>query len=218
MISFICFTPIKKAIIMPVSKKCELCTKDYLCRNDKSNTSRFCSRLCTSKNAGIVCNKNRQERWNNDSPEQVHTKMKTSFETFFNKTDGCWLWKKRNGLMLMDYGNFTFRGLSYKSNRAAWTIYNGPIPEGKYVLHKCDVRNCVNPSHLFLGTHHDNMKDMRAKKRHKPRAKLTVAQVNEIRKLLSIGVSTVKISKQYNVSTTCIWYIRHAKSWQTEAA
>lgn len=52
------------------------------------------------------------------------------------------------------------------THRAAWTVANGPIPEGLFVLHHCDNRRCVNVEHLFLGTGLDNMRDMAAKGRH----------------------------------------------------
>lgn len=53
------------------------------------------------------------------------------------------------------------------AHRVAWIIKNGPIKDGMYVLHKCDSRMCCNPDHLFLGTHQDNMDDMKRKGRSK---------------------------------------------------
>jgi hypothetical protein len=72
---------------------------------------------------------------------------------------GCWLWT--GGTSGYGYGHFSLpvRGCR-TAHRAAWTLYRGQIPAGLHVLHKCDVRCCVNPSHLFLGTHSDNMRDM----------------------------------------------------------
>lgn len=52
------------------------------------------------------------------------------------------------------------------THRAAWEIAYGPIPDGMFVLHKCDVRCCINPNHLFLGRHAENYRDCKAKKRH----------------------------------------------------
>lgn len=98
----------------------------------------------------------------------------------------CWAWKgsckPRNG-----YGHFHHRGKDYNAHRLAWELTRGPIPEGKHVLHKCDVANCVNPAHLFLGDHAENMADMRKKNRHSygekcVKAKLTEQQVIEIRR------------------------------------
>lgn len=82
-----------------------------------------------------------------------------------NKTATCWLWTaSRNwagyGLCLVGKN----RKLT-NAHRVSWEMANGKIKGGLHVLHKCDVRNCVRPDHLFLGTHRDNMLDMRAKGR-----------------------------------------------------
>lgn len=79
------------------------------------------------------------------------------------KLSGCWLWtasKSRTG-----YGLASYKGKTWLAHRASWTATNGAIPEGKLVLHKCDVRACINPDHLFLGSYKDNMDDMYRKGR-----------------------------------------------------
>src|SRR3990167_3892348 len=72
---------------------------------------------------------------------------------------GCWLW---TGATRYDgYGTRPWRGkTSAQAHRIAWEVFRGPIPDGLQVLHRCDVRCCVNPDHLFLGTQLDNMRDM----------------------------------------------------------
>jgi len=200
---------------MTLPKNCELCGKVYECRADKISSSRFCSVRCRSINGGKASWIKCQENWKKDSKEEFMLKMKNSFESFFEKGSEikCWLWKQKMGKASSDYGSFTFRGIGYKSNRVAWMIFRGEIPKDTYVLHTCDVRNCVNPNHLFLGTHADNMHDMAQKKRAKPRCKLSEEQVSEVRRLLALGVTTVRIAKDYGVTSTCIWYIKHNKSW-----
>jgi hypothetical protein len=111
-------------------------------------------------------------------------------------SSGCWLWKgtlnKRWG-----YGYFSISGKPHRAHRASYELLVGPIPDGLWVLHKCDVRKCVNPDHLFLGTREDNTQDMVAKNRQSrqrgdqsPRAKLTWDDVRAIR--AEYGKKTLK--------------------------
>ena len=72
-------------------------------------------------------------------------------------TSGCWLWKR--AINSAGYGLIGKEGKLYTAHRISWELHNGPIPEGIQVCHKCDVKYCVNPDHLFLGTQKDNMDD-----------------------------------------------------------
>lgn len=82
-----------------------------------------------------------------------------------NKTKSCWLWTGycKNGR----YGSIKFEGVYYQASAFSYMLTYGLTEKPKlHVLHKCDVPACVNPDHLFLGTHQDNMADMVRKKRH----------------------------------------------------
>lgn len=81
------------------------------------------------------------------------------FETNYipEPNSGCWLWtgaQHRQG-----YGSLSWKHKPMLAHRVSWEIYRGKIPDGLLVLHKCDLTCCINPDHLFLGTHSDNMFD-----------------------------------------------------------
>lgn len=136
---------------------------------------------------------------------------------------GCLLWigaTQRNGYGRAQWGK---RGQSYLVHRLAWQAANGPIPKGKVICHKCDVRACINPNHLFVGTQSDNIKDMYAKgrvPRHRgqaplpgmkhPAAKLTDDIVRQIR-------SDNRPAKEWAVETgvhqMTIYKIRNRLRW-----
>ena len=80
------------------------------------------------------------------------------------RENGCWLWQRAK--TNQGYGSLVIGGERWKAHRLAYSVFRGPIPEGLYVCHKCDVPQCVNPYHLFLGTHSDNMQDASKKGRN----------------------------------------------------
>lgn len=84
------------------------------------------------------------------------------FWAMVEKTETCWLWL---GGAIDGYGTITEEGRTVRAHRVSYKLHVGPIPTGLFVLHHCDVPSCVNPDHLFLGTHSDNMKDRQMKGR-----------------------------------------------------
>lgn len=146
-------------------------------------------------------------------------------EQFWNKvtkTASCWLWAgKKDG---KGYGvvfrTATGSASGVRAHRYAWEISNGSIPDGMYVCHHCDVKDCVRPSHLFLGTQLDNMRDCWTKGRvahgdRLPQTKLTKKQVSEIRELASRGITQEMIAAQFGIlSRAHVSRIISRKSWK----
>ena len=200
--------------VMPLQKNCLLCNKVYKPRKDNFNVAKFCSHYCSVKNNGFVTAKRRQDKWEQESNEEFLKNLNSSFEKFVSKKDSCWEWTGGTGGKGSEYGHFRFRGKRYKAHRVSFMIHKGEIPPKLYVLHKCDVRHCVNPEHLFLGTHTDNMNDMKSKKRQHGNQKFTIEQILKIREQLKSGIPAYRIAKENNVSNTCIFYIKHNMSWK----
>jgi hypothetical protein len=139
---------------------------------------------------------------------------------------GCWLWHAsvdRDG-----YGTFYHETRTIGAHRHAWALSNGPVPAGMFVRHKCDVPACVNPDHLELGTHAQNMRDMTERGRQArgevlaklkrgelaPHAKLTAAQVSEIRSTYAQGdVTRAELARRYGVSQVQIGNVVRGKCW-----
>lgn len=137
--------------------------------------------------------------------------------------DSCWMWTGTN--FNTGYGKFRTYGKIHLAHRAAWIIAHGPIPhDGSYhgscVCHRCDVHGCCNPSHLFLGTQGDNMRDRTTKGRvahgeNHYMAKLTTAQVIEIRSLYAAGgTSHRRLAKLFGLGEDSIGRIIKGSVWK----
>ena len=125
------------------------------------------------------------------------------------------------------YGRTHVNGQKVYVHRLTWTQTYGPIPDGLWVLHRCDNRRCYEPTHLFLGTHEDNMRDMAAKKRshshgglhgeRNPAAKLTEEDVREIRRHYANGSTVGELQSLYGMSHFAIYRIVTGKGWRKVA-
>jgi len=140
---------------------------------------------------------------------------KETFHTRFTvKESGCWEWNGRtakNG-----YASFSFNKKIEYAHRMSYRFHIGDIPDGLLVCHSCDNRKCVNPSHLFLGTHKDNLLDMKSKGRslrgdssHK--SKLTDMQIFEIMEANEFGVSMKQLSLLYDVDMNYLYQVKRGE-------
>jgi hypothetical protein len=126
----------------------------------------------------------------------------------------CQIWD--GGITVHGYGYVYLDGKQEKAHRVAWQLYRGEIPQGLCVLHHCDIRLCVNPNHLFLGTRSDNLRDMTEKGRRVSgerhgMSKLTADQVKQIRES---NETQAKIATNFGVSRSLVGFIKQNKRWK----
>lgn len=129
-------------------------------------------------------------------------------------SDACWLWlayRDTNG-----YGWVAHNRRKTGAHRVAWELTNGPILDGQHVLHRCDNPGCVNPDHLFLGTHGDNMADMREKLRHPYGSNCSWAKLteNDVRRIRKDGRVLREIADEFNTTAQNISLIKQRARWR----
>jgi len=148
------------------------------------------------------------------------TMTQKDIDRFWSKVDvrepnNCWIF--RTASKAKSYPGFWYQGEPWAAHRFSMMLFIGEEPKLS-VLHTCDVPRCVNPAHLFLGTHDDNMKDMHAKGRFVPsrgNTKLTDKKVLAIRDEYAAGRTTLKeLGIKYGVHFTTIQLIVKRKKWK----
>lgn len=151
-------------------------------------------------------------------PKPIKT-LEERFWEYCSKDDpqSCWEWQ--GGTNNYGYGRFSFNNHKVLAHRVSWEIHFGPIPDGLGVLHHCDNPLCVNPNHLFLGTHQENMADKIKKRRHNfgqrnGAAKLTRDDVIAIRDRASHGSTYSELADYFGVKKETIAGIIHRRSWR----
>lgn len=182
----------------PVPRTCEACGTGFVIKLSavKRGKGRFCSRACAAPNQRSS-HAPFAERWAAGADR--------------SNPDACWLWTKGKskagyGMIMRDMK----RGREY-AHRIAYELHYGVSADGLDVCHRCDTPACVNPTHLFLGTATDNLRDMARKGRNDgPAPKLTAKQVREIRALRG-SLSQMAIAMRFGVSASAVYKIFHGK-------
>lgn len=129
---------------------------------------------------------------------------------------GCWEWQGSERTPGRGYGQMKIARKNCSAHRVSYEVFCGEIGEGLFVCHCCDNPKCVNPEHLFLGTHADNVADQVAKRRQvlgtvNGRAKLSEADVQAIR--AAEGVTQKDLAARFGICRQQVSHIRTGKQW-----
>lgn len=135
--------------------------------------------------------------------------------------DCCWEWGgayRANG----GYGAFTIGRKTFSASRFSYEMANGPIPNGLWILHKCDNRKCVRPEHLEAGNQSKNLRDCVARGRHVPpkgerngMAILTALEVGKIRSEYDgKRGSMTRLAKKFGVSVPAVHSVIRRNRWK----
>lgn len=172
-------------------------------------------------------------------------KPETTFENFMQRVDKtgeikrislgpCWVWM--GGTNKDGYGRIRYRGATVSAHRLSWYYHYRDIPDGMSVLHRCDNPACVNPSHLFLGTQLDNVRDCASKgrrnyargnnsgaRKHPEKlargeshgnSKMTNLLVLELRKLYDSGTKIGELAKKFDLTYRGAMMIAKRMTWK----
>lgn len=164
---------------------------------------------CPKSGPGSLCHKHRSRldrHGTTGGGPTNHGTLAERYERFVvRKPDGCWGWTGKVGST--GYPDLT----PGRGHRTAYELFVGPIPDGLYVLHRCDNPPCTNPSHLMLGTHADNMAD--AARKGRLGTKLNVEQVRKIRALGAAGAGHLQLAVRFDVTKDTIRRILRRETW-----
>lgn len=129
--------------------------------------------------------------------------------------DGCWIYQGALTQSGTGYGHLRIGGRNGRdvlAHRASFEIHVGPVPDGLCVLHRCDVKQCVRPDHLYLGTQRDNMVDV-LERQLRTSLKLSSDTVRQIRTSRAAGASVASLASHFSVSEQAIRDVIARRRW-----
>lgn len=132
---------------------------------------------------------------------------------------GCWLCWSRLGPRKNNYSHLSYKGKTIASHRASYELHKGRIPQGLSVLHRCHTPACVNPDHLRVGTHRENMEDMIARGRRETRARGTAIGIAKLTDESAMNVylatgSVSSISRRFGITRTAVRSVKSRRTWK----
>jgi hypothetical protein len=186
-----------------VTLACSICGTVFHPFHGREATSKVCSIRC---NGALQSGKPKNEL--------------AYFLERVSKTDTCWIWT--GGLNEYGYGMVNIgRKRHYRAHRLSYELFRGPIPKGAIICHSCDNPPCVNPDHLWAGSHKDNLADMSAKGRaHKgPSVHSEMHPLSKITREIALMIrsdprSAPKIASEHGVSPSLVRGIKAGTHWK----
>lgn len=136
-----------------------------------------------------------------------------SFEKKFSmntdKSGDCWLWTGSHNKQ--GYGTLSHLGAVWFAHRASLYIHNGRLPRNMLVLHKCDVKACVNPEHLYIGTYSNNVRDMLERSTNSQRVNPDIART--IKFMCNTGLLDKEVAAILGFSRMTVRRVRKGQTW-----
>lgn len=200
---------------------------------------RECTRIKDLKYKEIYSER-RKEKWKKDRSRRCkecgnsfigkglirkYCSTKCKLFSEIEKNNGCWEWQGELHPQGYAYTTCYETGKREQVHRVSYRIFKEEIPHGLLVCHTCDNRRCINPDHLWIGTHKENSQDakrkgrlehvklMQSKGEEKASSKLNNEKVREIREEIKKGIRCTVIARKFGVNSTTIYSLRDGKTW-----
>lgn len=153
-------------------------------------------------------------------PGMLHTPESLEARSIPEPNTGCWLWL---GAVTTEsgYGAVRHGGVTRSPHRLMYEMLHGDVPSDVLVRHRCDVRSCINPAHLVVGSQKENMADMDSRGRRRPPrgersalALLSDADALRVRDRADAGENITSLAGEFGVPKAAVWRIWRRKTWR----